>query len=171
MDRQRQRYVRYMDDFVIIAPTRHKLLRVDAASLRNFVGFTSRRLIAIASGGMRSVGVAGEGLRLDGLVSLKGGRRRVVIRQLRILGTWGFQSRNTRPRTTPGRCSRPQPRAKMLHLLGDYSINKCCASTGHASQQLGHLDTPNFYLIGTLVFNINWVYLINLTRHLRSHTL
>ena len=92
-------YVRYMDDFVIMAPTRHKLrraikevhatkrcvgqrsngfdflghrvvpgrhcgllLRVDAALLRNSVGFTSRGPTTVASGGMRSVGVAGGGL-------------------------------------------------------------------------------------------------------------
>ncbi len=41
-----------------------------------------------ASGGMRSVGVAGGGL--DGLVSLKGGLKRVVIRQLKALGIVGF---------------------------------------------------------------------------------
>jgi RNA-directed DNA polymerase len=133
-----QRYVRYMDDFVIMAPTRHKRRRaikevhavMDALGLRrhatkryigklnngfDFLGYRvvpGRRLRTSAEGRRRCAekfrrlyeqGAAGSRLwryaergcrwqraGLDGLVSLKGGLRRVVIRQLKMLGIVGF---------------------------------------------------------------------------------
>ena len=54
---------------------------------------------------------------LDGLVSLKEGLRKVVIRQLRTLGIVAL-SRDAMPRPAPGRRRRHQPRAELLRLPG-----------------------------------------------------
>ena len=49
-----------------------------------------REPTTVASGRMRSVGVVWRRAGLNGLVSLKGGLKRVVIQQLRALGIVGF---------------------------------------------------------------------------------
>ena len=131
-------YVRYMDDFVIMAQKRHQLRRA-IKCVHEVLGrlglrlHDSKRLIGKLSKGFDFLGyrvVPGHRLRssaeskrrfaekfrrlyeqrastmrlwryaecwcrwrragLTGLVSLKGGLRRVVIRQLRILGIVGF---------------------------------------------------------------------------------
>ena len=131
-------YVRYMDDFVILAPTRHLLRRAikEVHAVMGDLGLrlhATKRCIGKLSNGFDILGyrvVPGRRLRtsaegrrrfaekfrrlyeqgadhrrlwryaerwwrwrragLDGLVSLKGRLRRVVIRQLRMLGIVGF---------------------------------------------------------------------------------
>jgi hypothetical protein len=131
-------YVRYMDDFVVMAPTRHKLRRAikEVHAVMGDLGLglhATKRCIGQLSNGFDFLGyrvVPGRRLRtsaegrrrfaekfrrlyeqgadhhrlwryaerwcrwrragLRGLVSLKGGLKRVVIQQLRALGIVGF---------------------------------------------------------------------------------
>ena len=71
-------------------------------------------------------------LARDGLVSLKGGLRRVVIRQLRMLGIVAL-SRHTMPRPTPGRRRRHQPQAELLHPTSTCPIYSNKVAITHAA--------------------------------------
>ena len=161
-------YLRYMDDFVIMAPTRHRLRRAikEVHAVMGGLGLrlhATKRCIGKLSNGFDFLGyrvVPGRRLRtsaegrrrfaekfrrlyeqgadhrrlwryaerwcrwrragLDKLVSLKGGLRRVVIRQLRMLGR--MVNRPIRHRSSVG-FPTPEIRCSDLHLAAAEGIS------------------------------------------------